>query len=87
MCLCGQKHLVDTQFIQLRNDATAPLIQIGSKCVKKFIHFDETSRTRRICMDCRLPFRSTKEETCLKCQIDKRLREVQEQRKIENDIK
>jgi len=85
MCLCGKEDIVNIYYIQLKTDATAPLLQVGSVCVDKFMENKNKSRTRHICAICREPLRSRIEEVHKKCaikeQIEERIKEAEEKRK------
>lgn len=80
MCLCGKEDIINLFYIQLENDATAPLLLVGSVCVNKFMKTDDKSKTRRICFRCRKPLRSKTEEVCKKCKIEEALEKADEER-------
>lgn len=83
MCLCGKEKLINVEYIQLRNDSTAPLLQVGSKCVKRFILKDDKSKTSRVCFTCRNPLRSIMESEHKLCRVNRAIKEADEKRRSE----
>jgi hypothetical protein len=59
-CICGKKDLVNLCWIQKKHDKLAPLILVGSCCVKKFIPVDEKTKSRLLCVTCQQPYRHNK---------------------------